>query len=58
MFSQGDDLHGLAGTGGLFDQNISGRPADVGDQAHLIGPQLFCRRIHTSSLKSSGRLYK
>ena len=44
--NQGHDLYGLARAGGLFDQNVLCGPANVGDQSHLIGSQLFGGGIH------------
>ena len=33
-----DDLHGLARTRGLLDEDIPRRPRDIGHETHLIGP--------------------
>src|SRR5262249_50778110 len=44
---EGDDLHGLARPGGLFDQHVFGGPTDVGHQAHLVWPQSLDARLHT-----------
>ena len=43
---QGDDLHGLARAGGLFDQDVFGGPADIGHQSHLVRPQFLGGWFH------------
>ena len=38
---QGNNLHGLARTGWLLDQDVFGSAADIGHQSHLVGPELL-----------------
>ena len=38
---QGNNLHGLARTRGLLDQDVSGSPADIGHQSHLVWTELL-----------------
>ena len=43
---QRHDFHRLAGAGWLFDQNIAGSPADIGDQADLVITEFFGVLFH------------
>ena len=51
---QGNNLHGLARTRGLLDQDVFGSPADIGDQWNLVGSQSLGRGFH-NGLSWGGR---